>query len=145
MPRASLSVILRMASPKISATCGTAFSAARFMLSSNASTFIQGATPWKHTAPPREQRISPYVQEHTDLVASLRAGTPLNELKPVAESTLTAIMGREAAYTGQEVTWDEMLNAKQTLGPSPVVFGDLAVPPVPMPGRTKIDRVWGAE
>ena len=85
------------------------------------------------------------MQEHTDLVASLRAGTPLNELKQVAESTLTAIMGREAAYTGQEITWDEMLNAKQTLGPSPVVFGDLAVPPVPMPGRTKIERVWGAE
>ncbi len=112
---------------------------------SDASTFIQGAKPWKHTAPPREQRISPYVQEHTDLVASLRAGKPLNELKQVAESTLTAIMGREAAYTGQEITWDVMLNAKQVLGPSPVVFGELAVPPVPMPGRTKVERVWGAE
>ena len=112
---------------------------------SDASTFITGATPWKYDTPPREQRISPYVQEHTDLVASLRAGKPLNELKQVAESTLTAIMGREAAYTGQEITWDEMLNANQTLGPSPVAFGDLAVPPVPMPGRTKLERVWGAE
>src|SRR5688500_14529632 len=95
---------------------------------SDASTFIDGAKAWKHPAPDKE--VNPYVQEHTDLVASLRAGKPLNELKQVAESTLTAIMGRESAYTGQEITWDEMLNAKQTLGPSPVVFGDLVVPPV---------------
>jgi myo-inositol 2-dehydrogenase / D-chiro-inositol 1-dehydrogenase len=112
---------------------------------SDASTFIEGAKPWKYEKPERNGPPSPYVQEHTDLVASLRAGKPLNELKQVAESTLTAIMGREAAYTGQEIAWDEMLNAKQTLGPSPVAFGDLAVPPVPMPGRTKIERVWGAE
>ena len=41
-----------------------------------------------------------YVQEHTDLIASIRDGKPLNELKQVAESTLTAIMGRMSAYTG---------------------------------------------
>src|SRR5262249_12978750 len=42
----------------------------------------------------------PYVQEHTDLIASIRAGKPSNELKNVAESTQTAILGRMAAYTG---------------------------------------------
>ena len=110
---------------------------------SDASTFIQGARPWKYEAP--ERRVSPYVQEHTDLVASLRAGTPLNELQQVAESTLTAIMGREAAYTGQEITWDQILAAKQDLVPPTVAFGPLDVPPVPMPGRTKLERVWGAE
>jgi predicted dehydrogenase len=110
---------------------------------SDASTFIQGARPWKYEAP--ERRVSPYVQEHTDLVASLRAGKPLNELQQVAQSTLTAIMGREAAYTGQEITWDEMLDAKQDLTPPMVAFGPLAVPAVPMPGRTKLERVWGAE
>lgn len=110
---------------------------------SDASTFISGPTPWKNLG--AEKEINPYVQEHTDLVASLRAGKPLNELKQVAESTLTAIMGRESAYTGQEVTWDEMLNAEQTLTPPGVAFGPLDVPPVPMPGRTKLARVWGAE
>ena len=55
------------------------------------------------------------MQEHTDLIASIRAGKPLNELKQVAESTLTAIMGREAAYTGQELTWDEVLKAELDL------------------------------
>lgn len=110
---------------------------------SDASSFIQGATPWKYEAP--ERRVSPYVQEHTDLVASLRAGKPLNELQQVAESTLTAIMGREAAYTGQEITWDEMLTAKQDIAPPAVAFGPLPVPAVPMPGRTKLERVWGSE
>jgi hypothetical protein len=62
----------------------------------------------------------------------------------VAESTLTAIMGREAAYTGQELEWDEVLNADQVLAPPEVGFVSMDVPPVPMPGRTKIDRAWGA-
>ena len=80
--------------------------------------------------------------EHTDLVASIRKGQPLNELKQVAESTLTAIMGREAAYTGQELTWDEVLNADQVLAPPEVGFVSLVVPPVPMPGKTKLVRKW---
>jgi hypothetical protein len=44
-----------------------------------------------------EKAVDPYVQEHTDLIASIRAGKPLNELKNVAESTMTAITGRMAA------------------------------------------------
>ena len=110
---------------------------------SDASTFIAGAHAWTNPAPDKE--TNPYVQEHTDLVASLRAGKPLNELKQLAESTLTGIMGRESAYTGQDVTWDQMLNANQRLTPPVIAFGPLGVPPVPMPGRTRIDRVWGAE
>ena len=42
------------------------------------------------------------MQEHTDLIESIRSGKPINELKNVAESTLTAIMGRMSAYTGKE-------------------------------------------
>ena len=49
----------------------------------------------------------------------------------MAESCLTAIMGREAAYTGQEITWDGILNADQDLTPPQIAFGPLAVPPVP--------------
>jgi myo-inositol 2-dehydrogenase / D-chiro-inositol 1-dehydrogenase len=60
---------------------------------------ILGPNAWKYSAQPTE----PYVQEHTDLIASIRGGTPLNELRRVAESTLTAIAGREAAYTGKVV------------------------------------------
>jgi predicted dehydrogenase len=85
---------------------------------------------------------NPYVQEHADLHASIRAGKPLNEGKQVAETTLSAIMGREAAYTGQSVSWDELLNAPQNIGPSTVAFGSLATPTVAMPGQTKLNRTW---
>jgi predicted dehydrogenase len=110
--------------------------------SSDAAGEITGAHAWTWPAPPRDQRINPYRQEHTDLVAGIRSGKPYNELKQVAESTLTAIMGREAAYTGQEVTWDDVLTADQDLTPPQIVFGPLDVPPVAMPGRTKLNRKW---
>ena len=60
----------------------------------------------------------PYVQEHADLIASIRGDGPkLNEAMNVATSTLTAIMGRTAAYTGKRVTWDEMMSSDMRLGP----------------------------
>jgi myo-inositol 2-dehydrogenase/D-chiro-inositol 1-dehydrogenase len=99
---------------------------------------IRGAKPWSYQGRPG----SPYVQEHTDLIASIRAGKPINELKTVAESTLTAILGRESAYTGQELTWDEVLNAQLDLTPPQVTFGRMQVPPIPMPGVTTLNRGW---
>jgi predicted dehydrogenase len=107
---------------------------------SNAAGVIAGKTSWKYAFP--EKRVNPYVQEHTDLVASIRDGKPINELKEVAHSTLTAILGREAAYTGLEITWDEILNAELDLTPPTVAFGPLEVPPVAMPGHTKLARPW---
>ena len=53
-----------------------------------------------------EHEVNPYVQEHIDLLESIVSHKPVNELKQVAESTLTAIMGRMSAYTGKAVTWD---------------------------------------
>ena len=107
---------------------------------SDASSRITGAAAWTYDKP--ERPVNPYVQEHTDLIASIRAGKPINELKTVAESTLTAIMGREAAYTGLELTWDEVLKADLDLMPPQVTFGPLEVPPVPIPGKTKLNRKW---
>ena len=95
---------------------------------------IAGARPWKFEG----KDNAPYVQEHTDFIASLRAGKPLNELKTVAESTMTAIMGRMAAYTGQAVTWDQALDSKEILMPDGLTFGPIEVPAVAMPGRTKL-------
>ena len=102
---------------------------------------ILGSAAWSFAKP--ERPVSPFVQEHTDLVASLRAGEPINELKQIAESTLTAIMGREAAYTGQEVAWDEILNADQDLMPPAMALGPLTTPGVAVPGQTKLQRKWG--
>ena len=78
---------------------------------------------------------NPYVQEHTDLIASIRAGQPINELQTVAESTLTAIMGRISAYTGKALTWDEALQSSEALVPASLAFGPMPVPPVPRPGQ----------
>ena len=96
--------------------------------------YIGGAQKWRYEGPGN----NPYVQEHTDLVASIRAGKPLNEGKSVAESTLTAIMGRMSAYTGKEITWDQALNSKENLIPFKLDFGPLPTPPVAVPGQTQL-------
>ena len=99
---------------------------------------IRGAAEfrWERAGEP----VNPYVQEHTDLVASIRAGEPLNELRRVAESTLTAILAREAAYTGTEITWDEIMASDLDLTPGPHAFGPVPTPPVAQPGLTKLSR-----
>jgi myo-inositol 2-dehydrogenase / D-chiro-inositol 1-dehydrogenase len=105
---------------------------------SDGSSFVKGPKSWQWQK--REPEVNPYVQEHTDLVAGLRAGKPLNELKQVAESTLTAILAREAAYTGQSITWEEILAADLDLTPGPLQYGPLAVAPVAQPGLTQLSR-----
>ncbi len=81
----------------------------------------------------------PYVQEHVDLIKSIKSGTPLNELKAVAESTMTAILGRTAAYSGQSVTWEQVLNAKTSTMPEHLSEkSEIAVTPAPVPGKYKV-------
>ena len=67
----------------------------------------------------REKPIEndPYVQEHIDLVAAIRNGNQIVEAEETAKSNLTAIMGRQAAYTGKKVTWEEMMGSGLKLGP----------------------------
>ncbi len=109
--------------------------------STDAKGTILGAKAFKFAG----KTTNPYVQEHTDLHASIRAGKPLNEGKQVAETTLSAIMGREAAYTGQAIVWDELLKSPQSLVPQTLALGTLAVPGVAMPGQTKVDRTWSGQ
>lgn len=85
----------------------------------------------------RERGPSPYRQEHEDLIASIVAGQPLNEAQTVAESTMTAIMGREAAYSGRAITWEAALNSNTRLGPERYEFGPYPIPPVALPGQYK--------
>lgn len=77
---------------------------------------------------------SPYQQEHADLVASIIAGKPINDAQAIAESTLTGIIGREAAYSGQVVTWEDAMKSETRLGPPELKFGPYPIPPVAMPG-----------
>jgi hypothetical protein len=96
----------------------------------------KGEVVWKHKDKPNIGRA--YVQEHADLIASIRNGKPLNDSERVAGSTLTAIMGREAAYTGKLVTWQEMEKSDLELAPTKLdklETGPVPVRPVPMPGK----------
>ncbi len=92
---------------------------------------IEGKEPWTWAG----ANNNPYQTEHDELFASIRDGRALNDGVMVAESTLTAIMGRMATYSGREVTWEEALNSPLA-APCPVnyAFGPLSVPPVPVPG-----------
>ncbi len=81
--------------------------------------------------------ISPYVQEHINLVTAIRTGDYINEIQNVCESNMAAIMGRESAYTGRQMTWDDMMDSNLRLGPSEYAMGPVDIPPVPpVPGTS---------
>lgn len=83
----------------------------------------------------REKHPSGTTLEHEHLIASIRAGKPINEAQAIAESTMTAIIGREAVYSGQEISWDEAMNSTTRRGPEEYEFGPLPVAPVAKPGK----------
>jgi myo-inositol 2-dehydrogenase / D-chiro-inositol 1-dehydrogenase len=86
-------------------------------------------------APSINAMKSPYDQEIIALVAAIRSNTPFNEAEACAISTLTAIMGRISAYTGKEVTWEEMMNSNLRLGPEKLAMGPLDIKKIiPIPG-----------
>jgi hypothetical protein len=87
----------------------------------------------------RVQEVNPYVQEHIDLLESITAGKPLNELRQVAESTLTAIMGRMSAFTGKAVTWEQAMNSELDTFPHHLTWDSkLPGPRLPKPGSTPL-------
>ncbi len=96
---------------------------------------ITGAAPWTF----EEKEPSPYVQEHIDLIASIRAGKPLNEGRQIAESTMCAVMGRMSAYTGRALSWEwAMTSSTLDLSPQKYEFGPNPVDPVAIPGTTPL-------
>ncbi|MBN2128172.1 MAG: Gfo/Idh/MocA family oxidoreductase [Sedimentisphaerales bacterium] len=97
--------------------------------------FISGENEYKYDGPDP----NPYVQEHADLIAAIRSGRPVNEAVQVAESTLTAILGRMSAYTGREISWKWIRERSQlALGPKTYQFGPLPVDPIAVPGQTEL-------
>ena len=75
----------------------------------------------------------PYVAEHTAMAASIRGDGPyVNHGMTVAESTMTCIMGRESAYSGQKITWEQMMNSQLDLMPKAFDY-DLKMEPQPLP------------
>jgi predicted dehydrogenase len=94
---------------------------------------ITGENPWRFQG----DRTNMYQVEHDELFASIRAGKPINDGPRMASSTLLGILGRNAAYTGQKLTWEMMLNSQQSLVP-PIEGWDTNFEPEPLaiPGRT---------
>jgi predicted dehydrogenase len=87
----------------------------------------------------RAKADRPYVTEHADLLASIRKGSPENEAERGARSTMTAILGRMASYSGKEIAWDKAIESRLNLVPSE--FGWDVSPPVPsmaVPGQTQV-------
>ena len=92
-----------------------------------------GESTWKYRGPGN----NPYQTEHDDLFASIRAGSPLNEGEIGAFSTMTAIMGRMATYSGKMINWEDALNSKLSLAPAEYAWN--ASPPVPSIRRARPD------
>ena len=94
---------------------------------------IEAETEWRY----REKKRSMYDVEHDHLFASIREGKPINNGDYMCKSTLMALMGRQASYTGQEILWEEYWNDETVLGPTEMewAWGDYDVGKVPVPGR----------
>ena len=104
---------------------------------------LDGSVKWTFDYPKKgtgknisRLQTNPFDQEHIDLVTAIRTEKPINEAFQIAESTLTGIMGRISAYTGKEVTWEEMMNSDLYLGPKTYAIGPVDIPKVvPKPGK----------
>jgi len=95
---------------------------------------IKNNTDWHYAGPENQM----YQTEHDLLFASIRDSKPINNGVYMAKSTLLAIMGRMAAYTGQQITWEMALNSKEDLSPPKYEWNvRLPDPPVSIPGVTK--------
>jgi myo-inositol 2-dehydrogenase/D-chiro-inositol 1-dehydrogenase len=96
---------------------------------------IEGKVNWVYSG----QKYDMYQREHDLLFASIRKDQPMNDGKRMAHTTLLALMGRMAAYTGKEVTWDAAMNSQEKLFPDKLEWdGHHEIPPLAKPGVTKL-------
>lgn len=96
---------------------------------------ITGPNAWAF--PGKHDFSAMYQNEHNELFAAIRKGAIVNDGENAAMSTLMAIMGRAAAYTGKRITWKQMLESKENLMPSKLEWGPAETPLVAIPGVTR--------
>jgi len=102
---------------------------------------IDGPETWAY----KGEGTNMYVAEHEALFSAIRKGEPINNGVYMARSTMMAIMGRMATYTGQRITWEEAVNSTEALVPSaytwdakpPIVPDEQGRYPVAIPGITE--------
>lgn len=105
-------------------------------------TRIEGPKAWRFSGP----SPNPYQAEHDLLVDAIRRSRSHNEVDYAAMSTMTAILGRMASYSGQMINWDDAVQSPIRLAPGeyafdaapPVVAGAEGRYPVAVPGVTKV-------
>lgn len=103
---------------------------------------LQGNLLWKYDSAAAEAEFkqhNPYVLEHVDWVNHIRKGTAHDEATATAEASLAAVMGRESAYTGDSIVWDDMAAAQLDYTPSTLAIGpmDMSNYVVAVPGKGK--------
>ena len=109
---------------------------------------LAGNELWKYEYPPDKEgnpgtsvSVEPHFQEQITFVNAIRTGKVINEIENTAVATLVAIMGRVSAYTGKEVTYEEMMNSDMKLGPELLAFGPVNIPKeVPVAGEAYIQN-----
>lgn len=97
---------------------------------------LTGSTHWRYRGPSPGSHM--YVQEHYELYQSIRNGAAKNDGIWMAHSTLMALMGRTAAYTGQQITWEQIQKSELKLVPDDLTWNQsLPIRPMAMPGKTQ--------
>ena len=98
---------------------------------------FSGSSSWTYTG----DNPNMYQVEHDEMQEAIRGDRPtINHGDFMAQSTMMAILGREAAYTGQKVSYEDALNSTTRLGPKEYAFVEFDIPPVAEPGSTKLNR-----
>jgi predicted dehydrogenase len=94
---------------------------------------IHGPNQWKFSGPTK----SMYDLEHDAFFASIRAGKPINNGHYMCNSSMLAVLGRACAYTGQQISWEQLLTSQERLGPEVYEWDEVPEPEVAIPGVTK--------
>ena len=91
---------------------------------------LQGNIVWQYDAKSEEGRQNdPYTLEHVNWISCIRNNTPIMQAEETAVSNMMAIMGRESAYTGKSVTWDEMTASPLNYTPAKMELGPMDMKP----------------
>lgn len=93
-----------------------------------------GKQVWRYRGKPGNM----YRVEHREMFAAIRSGNPINNGHYMCNSTMLGLLGREAAYTGAKITWDECYTSDVRLGPAQYAWGPAPAVNVPIPGKTGV-------
>ncbi len=95
-----------------------------------------GKVLWRY--PTNGPRNNMYQEEHDELFRAIRAGTTIDDGDWMATSCMMAVLGRMAAYSGQQVTWEQAIASTESLSPAKYEMGDLPMPGEKKPGQYKV-------